>query len=63
SKVPDAQQVRMVRIVNTRCLEVFWASAALLPELRALGSVDVGDCAQPLRFDAAGRLLPFAAFR
>ncbi|MCU0556300.1 MAG: nickel-dependent lactate racemase [Desulfobacterales bacterium] len=63
SKVPDPQQVRMVRIVNTRCLEVFWASAALLPELRSLGSVDVGDCAQPLRFDAAGRLLPFAPFR
>jgi hypothetical protein len=63
SKVPDPQQVRMVRIVNTLSLEVFWASAALLPELRSLGGVAVGDRPQPLTFDAAGRLLPFAAPR
>ncbi|MGD8958944.1 MAG: lactate racemase domain-containing protein [Desulfobacteraceae bacterium] len=61
SKVPDPQRVRMVRIVNTRSLEVFWASAALLPELRSLGSVDVGRRALRLSFDAAGRLLPFGA--
>ncbi|HSM73012.1 MAG TPA: DUF362 domain-containing protein, partial [Desulfobacterales bacterium] len=59
SKVPDPRQVRMVRIVNTRSLEVFWASAALLPELRSLGSVDVARQALRLSFDAAGRLLPF----
>ncbi len=59
SKVPDPQQVRMVRIVNTRSLEVFWASAALLPELRSLGNVDVGRQALRLSFDAGGRLLPF----
>lgn len=61
SKVPDPQQVRMVRIVNTRSLETFWASAALLPELRSLGSVAVAQRPLHLTFDAAGRLLPFGA--
>ena len=49
----------MALITNTLFLETFWASEALLPELRAKGSIEVDGTPQALRFSGEGRLLPF----
>ncbi|MFH1983139.1 MAG: hypothetical protein ABIL58_14950 [Pseudomonadota bacterium] len=50
---PEAARVVIIR--DTRDLNPFWVSAALVPELTALAHVDI--CApQPLVFDADGRL-------
>ena len=57
--VPDPPSVRMVRIVNTGSLETFWATEALLPELRVQDGITVDDQALEIRFDGEGRLLPF----
>ncbi len=58
SKVRDPDKVRMVRIVNTLKLETFWASGALLAELRPKQGIRVDDTPLPLQFDPHGRLLP-----
>ncbi len=59
SHVPDLQHVRMVRILNTLHLENFWATEALLPELREKEGVTVEDRPLQLQFDDEGRLLSF----
>lgn len=59
SRVCDPRKVRMAYIANTLFLETFWASEALLPELRAKGSIEVDGTPQALRFSGEGRLLPF----
>ncbi len=59
SRVCDPRKVRMAYISNTLFLETFWASEAVLPELRAKGSLEVNTVPQALRFSDEGRLLPF----
>jgi len=57
TRSPDPASVRMVRIVNTGELETFWASEAVLPELRDREKVEVEDTPLNLRFTDEGRLL------
>ncbi|MEJ2169326.1 MAG: DUF362 domain-containing protein [Desulfobacterales bacterium] len=58
NRTPDPGGVRMARIVSTGELETFWATAALLPELRAQPNITVDDAALELKFSRDGRLLP-----
>jgi hypothetical protein len=60
NRVPDPKAIRMVRIINTGDLETFWASAALLPELRARENITVSEDSVELEFSRDGRLLSFA---
>jgi len=55
----DPHDVRMVRIVNTLHLENFWATEALLPELREQEGVIVDEAPLQLQFDDEGKLLSF----
>ena len=57
SQVPQPERVRMVRIVNTLSLETFWATGAVLPELREQTGVVVDDTPLEMEFDAKGRLV------
>jgi hypothetical protein len=59
SHVSDLDRIRMVRIVNTLHLEHFWATEALLPELREKENLIIDETPVQLRFDEAGRLHPF----
>ncbi len=59
NQVPDPKKVRMVRIVNTLCLETFWASEALLPELRNKDHTVVSEKPLQLQFNDEGRLVSF----
>lgn len=59
SHVLDPHDVRMVRIVNTLHLENFWATEALLPELREQEGVIVDEAPLQLQFDDEGKLLSF----
>jgi hypothetical protein len=59
SHVSDLDHVRMVRIVNTLHLENFWATEALLPELREKESLIVEETPYQLQFDDEGRLRSF----
>ena len=59
SHVLDPHNVRMVRIVNTLHLENFWATEALLPELREQEGVIVDEAPLQLQFDDEGKLLSF----
>jgi hypothetical protein len=59
SRVSDLDHVRMVRILNTLHLENFWATEALLPELREKENLIVDETPIQLRFDEEGRLHPF----
>ncbi len=58
NRTPDPEGVRMARIVNTGELESFWATAALLPELKAQANITVDDAAVELKFSPDGRLQP-----
>jgi hypothetical protein len=58
NQVPDPANARMVRIVNTSELETFWASQAILPELRAHANITVDNQPLELRFNQDGRLIP-----
>jgi hypothetical protein len=58
NRTPDPSGVRMARIVNTGELETFWATAALLPELREQKNITVDDAAVELKFSREGRLQP-----
>jgi hypothetical protein len=58
ARVPVPAKARMARIVNTGELVTFWASEALLPELRANANVTVDNQPLELRFNADGRLTP-----
>ena len=57
SQVPQPDRVRMVRIVNTLSLETFWATEAVLSELREQAGIVVDDTPLALEFDDEGRLL------
>ncbi|MFC1543541.1 lactate racemase domain-containing protein [Candidatus Neomarinimicrobiota bacterium] len=58
-QVPAPERVRMVRIVNTLSLETFWATEAVLPELRAQEGITVDERPLVLEFDKEGRLSAF----
>ncbi|MGD8292489.1 MAG: lactate racemase domain-containing protein [Desulfobacterales bacterium] len=58
NRTPDLAGVRMARIVNTGELETFWATEAVLPELRAQQNITVDTSPVNLQFDDSGRLLP-----
>jgi hypothetical protein len=59
SHVLDPDHVRMARIVNTLHLENFWATEALLPELRKQKDVIVDEKPLQLQFDDKGTLRSF----
>jgi hypothetical protein len=59
SHVLDPPHVRMVRIVNTLHLESFWATEALLPELREQEGLIVDETPLQLQFDDKGTLRSF----
>lgn len=59
SQVPEPERVRMVRIVNTLSLGTFWATEAVLPELRGQEGITVDDTPLGVQFDDEGRLLAF----
>jgi len=61
SRVRDPEKVRMARITNTLHLGTIWVSAVLLPELGAIGGIEVDELPVELQFDGGGRLLPFPA--
>lgn len=58
-QVADQEQVRMVRILNTISLETFWATRAILPQLRTQPGILVDDKPFELEFNDEGRLLAF----
>ncbi|MBN1818368.1 MAG: DUF362 domain-containing protein [Sedimentisphaerales bacterium] len=58
NRIPDPGSLRMARIVNTGELETFWATKALLPELRAQKNITVDAVPLELQFNDQGRLLP-----
>jgi hypothetical protein len=57
ARVPVSADARMVRIVNTGELETFWASKAMLPELKANPDITVDHQPIELRFDQDSRLI------
>jgi hypothetical protein len=59
SHVLDLDRVRMARIANTLHLENFWATEALLPELRKQEGIIVDEKALQLQFDDEGKLRSF----
>ena len=60
ARVPVPAKARMVRIVNTGELVTFWASEAILPELRANANLTMDNQPLKLRFNKDGRLIPMA---
>ena len=60
ARVPVPANARMVRIVNTGELETFWASKAVLPELKAYPDITVDRQPIELRFNQDGRLIPLS---
>jgi hypothetical protein len=59
SHIPDLSGLRMIRINNTLKLDTFWATEALLPELRRQRHIIVGGEPLPIAFDGEARMLPF----
>ena len=59
SHILDPGHVRMVRIANTLHLENFWATEALLPELREQKAVIVDEKPLQFQFDDEGKLRSF----
>ncbi len=59
SKVPDFDNVRMARIVNTMTMDHLWVTGALISELEAKPKVTVDKNPLPMRFSETGVLLPF----
>jgi hypothetical protein len=60
NRSPDPLGVRLVRIVNTGALETFWATEAVLPELRGQKNITVDETPLELKFSDDDRLLPMA---
>jgi hypothetical protein len=58
ARVPVPEKARMARIVNTGDLATFWASQAILPELRAHANITVDNQPLELCFNKDGRLIP-----
>ena len=52
----DPPTARMARILDTKHLEWFYATTALLPELAATGICEIVRPAAPIAFDVTGRL-------
>ena len=61
NRAPFPADARMVRIVNTGELETFWASEAVLSELRANKNLSVDPQPLELRFNEDGRLIPMGS--
>ena len=59
SQFPYLERVRMVRITNSLSLEIFWATQAVLPELREQEGITIDDKLLQPKFDKEGRLLSF----
>ncbi len=51
-----AETARIVRLMDTKHLEWFYASEPLLPELLATGSCEIARAVAPIGFDATGHL-------
>jgi hypothetical protein len=60
ARVPVPANARMARIINTSKLATFWASEAILPELRANANLTMDNQPLKLRFNQDGRLIPMA---
>ncbi|MCK5202231.1 MAG: hypothetical protein KAR15_00115, partial [Desulfobacterales bacterium] len=60
ARVPVPANARMARIINTSKLDAFWASEAILPELRKNSNISVDNQPLELCFDEDGRLIPMA---
>jgi hypothetical protein len=60
-RTPDLGSLRMARIVNTGELETFWATEAVLSELRVQSNITVDETPLELQFNDSGRLLPAAS--
>ena len=58
ARVPVPGKARLARIVNTGDLATFWASQAILPELRAHANITVDNQPLELCFNKDGRLIP-----
>ena len=58
-QAPNPAGIRMIRITNTKELQTFWASSALLPEFREQEQLTIDDSPLTLTFDGSGRLQPF----
>jgi hypothetical protein len=61
SRIHDPGNVRMACITNTLFLETFWASEALLTELRSREDIEIDETPLAFRFSGEERLLPFSA--
>lgn len=61
SRIRDPEKARIACITNTLFLETFWASEALLTELRAKGDIEIDEKPLAFRFSSEERLLPFPA--
>ncbi|CAK7007959.1 MAG: hypothetical protein DELT_00322 [Desulfovibrio sp.] len=53
----DGASVRLLRIANTKCLELFYASEAMLPEMKNRPGVSVLEDPRPMTFDAEETLM------
>jgi hypothetical protein len=58
ARVPVPANARMARIINTSKLATFWASEAILPELRTNSNITVDHQPLELCFNEDGRLIP-----
>jgi hypothetical protein len=61
SRIHEPEKVRMACITNTLFLETFWASPALLIELRLRRDIEIDEKPLAFRFSGEERLLPFSA--
>ena len=59
SRIHEPEKARMVCITNTLYLETFWASAALIPELRAREAIEIDETPLAFQFNSEERLRPF----
>jgi hypothetical protein len=58
NRIPNPLKVRMARIVNTGSLKTFWATEAVLPELREQDNITIEATPLELTFSDGMRLLP-----
>lgn len=57
--IPNIHDARIIRITNTLSLATFWASGALLPELRKKGDILIDENPLQFNFNDKGTLLSF----
>jgi hypothetical protein len=58
NRIPNPLKVRMARIVNTGSLKTFWATEAVLPDLREQDNITIEATPFELTFNDDMRLLP-----